>query len=192
MSDWSVCVSNMPSGKQSSLNKPVWITEDWIWFRYWNNNCDSWACEVRNDLRRVPIKGRLLLEIRYHYLIYYSKCIYLVCYEPLNLQLEQYYCFRFGLLISTSLHRLNFPPSVFSHCFLISFCRQAKIESIPIESTEDCAKAIVDSACRGDRYLVEPSWVGILFLFKLLCPEVLEWCLHWLLSSAPRNLKKAA
>ncbi|KAL9372876.1 hypothetical protein Peur_035120 [Populus x canadensis] len=69
---------------------------------------------------------------------------------------------------------------------------KAKIESIPIESTEDCAKAIVDSACRGDRDLVEPSWVGILFLFKLLCPEVLEWCLHWLFSSAPRNLKKAA
>ncbi|KAG6754230.1 hypothetical protein POTOM_042250 [Populus tomentosa] len=70
---------------------------------------------------------------------------------------------------------------------------KAKVESLPVESTEDCAKAVVDSACRGDRYLVEPSWVGIVFLFKLLCPEVLEWCLHGLLfSSAPRNLKKAA
>ncbi|CAK7336759.1 unnamed protein product [Dovyalis caffra] len=35
---------------------------------------------------------------------------------------------------------------------------KAKFQSIPIESAEECAKAIVDSACRGDRYLTEPSW----------------------------------
>ncbi|KAJ6358660.1 hypothetical protein OIU76_000390 [Salix suchowensis] len=69
---------------------------------------------------------------------------------------------------------------------------KAKLQSIPIESTEDCAKAIVDSACRGDRYLVEPSWVWILFLVKVLFPEVLEWCLHWLFFSTPRNSRKAA
>ncbi|KAJ6418055.1 hypothetical protein OIU84_001442 [Salix udensis] len=70
--------------------------------------------------------------------------------------------------------------------------RLKALQSIPIESTEDCAKAIVDSACRGDRYLVEPSWVWILFLVKVLFPEVLEWCLHWLFFSAPRNSRKAA
>uniref|UniRef100_A0A6N2MF76 Uncharacterized protein n=1 Tax=Salix viminalis TaxID=40686 RepID=A0A6N2MF76_SALVM len=70
--------------------------------------------------------------------------------------------------------------------------RSKALQSIPIESTEDCAKAIVDSACRGDRYLVEPSWVWILFLVKVLFPEVLEWCLHWLFFSTPRNSRKAA
>jgi hypothetical protein len=49
------------------------------------------------------------------------------------------------------------------------------------ESTERCAKAIVDSACRGDRYLVEPSWARITFLMKVLCPEVLEWWFHRIL-----------
>jgi len=49
------------------------------------------------------------------------------------------------------------------------------------ESTERCAKAIVDSACRGDRYLVEPSWARITFLIKVLCPEVLEWWFHRIL-----------
>ncbi|XP_061953060.1 11-beta-hydroxysteroid dehydrogenase A-like [Populus nigra] len=49
------------------------------------------------------------------------------------------------------------------------------------KSTERCAKAIVDSACRGDRYLVEPSWARISFLMKVLCPEVLEWWFHRIL-----------
>lgn len=45
-----------------------------------------------------------------------------------------------------------------------------------MESKEECAKQIVKSACRGDQYLVEPSWARVLFLFKALCPEVIEYC----------------
>ncbi|KAK7853244.1 11-beta-hydroxysteroid dehydrogenase-like 6 [Quercus suber] len=58
------------------------------------------------------------------------------------------------------------------------FLQQGKISWMPVESTERCAKAIVDSTCRGDMYLTVPSWMGWGFLTRLLCPEVLEWCLH--------------
>ncbi|KAE8705942.1 putative Hydroxysteroid dehydrogenase 2 [Hibiscus syriacus] len=42
------------------------------------------------------------------------------------------------------------------------------------ESAERCAKSIVASACRGDAYLTEPSWYSTLWLFKMLCPELLD------------------
>ncbi|XP_030938953.1 11-beta-hydroxysteroid dehydrogenase 1B-like [Quercus lobata] len=55
---------------------------------------------------------------------------------------------------------------------------KAKATWIPAKSTEGCAKAIVASACRGDMYLTDPSWMKVLFWMKIMCPEVLEWCLH--------------
>ncbi|XP_038893819.1 11-beta-hydroxysteroid dehydrogenase A-like isoform X1 [Benincasa hispida] len=54
--------------------------------------------------------------------------------------------------------------------------RDALIGAIPVETVEACAKAIVRSACRGDRYLTEPSWYNGLYYLKVFCPEVLEWC----------------
>ncbi|KAJ6363323.1 hypothetical protein OIU78_003490 [Salix suchowensis] len=50
----------------------------------------------------------------------------------------------------------------------------------PLESTKRCAEAILKSTCRGDKYLTEPSWPGALFMFKLLCPELFEWLIHWI------------
>ncbi|KAL9338137.1 hypothetical protein Peur_069906 [Populus x canadensis] len=61
------------------------------------------------------------------------------------------------------------------------FLSKGQMDFVLAESTERCAKAIVDSACRGDRYLVEPSWARITFLMKVLCPEVLEWWFHRIL-----------
>ncbi|XP_023877752.1 11-beta-hydroxysteroid dehydrogenase A isoform X1 [Quercus suber] len=49
---------------------------------------------------------------------------------------------------------------------------------IPAKSTEGCAKAIVASACRGDMYLTEPSWMKVMFWMKNMFPEVLEWYSH--------------
>ncbi|XP_011033350.1 PREDICTED: 11-beta-hydroxysteroid dehydrogenase-like 4A [Populus euphratica] len=49
----------------------------------------------------------------------------------------------------------------------------------PIESTRQCAEAIVHSACRGDMYLTEPSWSSSLFMLKLLCPELFDWFYRW-------------
>jgi short-subunit dehydrogenase len=60
---------------------------------------------------------------------------------------------------------------------------------LPSETTEGCAKAIVASACRGDMYLTEPSWVNVLFWIKMLCPEALESCFHSILVKRPRTSK---
>ncbi|KAM7272678.1 hypothetical protein ACFE04_027341 [Oxalis oulophora] len=43
---------------------------------------------------------------------------------------------------------------------------------IKLEPVEDCVKAIVDSVCRGDAYLTEPSWYRLFFLIFTFCPEV--------------------
>lgn len=40
------------------------------------------------------------------------------------------------------------------------------------------AKAMVDAICRGERYVTEPSWYRVLYLYKFLCPEVMEWCFN--------------
>ncbi|KAI4343584.1 hypothetical protein L6164_010918 [Bauhinia variegata] len=50
--------------------------------------------------------------------------------------------------------------------------------SFPILSSASCAKAIVDSACRGDLYLMEPSWIRILVWIQMFCPALLEWWFH--------------
>ncbi|KAJ0051958.1 hypothetical protein Pint_01218 [Pistacia integerrima] len=65
---------------------------------------------------------------------------------------------------------------------------------IPMETKEECAKAIVKSACRGDKYLVEPSWVRVLFLFKAVCPEVIEYCnrLAFRVSRSRTSIRNAA
>ncbi|XVF54724.1 hypothetical protein PTKIN_Ptkin05aG0204100 [Pterospermum kingtungense] len=65
---------------------------------------------------------------------------------------------------------------------------KASIGWIPMESAEKCAKAIVKSACRGDKYLTEPYWVSSLYLLKVLCPELVEFCNHVLfITSSKRN-----
>ncbi|XP_010271121.1 PREDICTED: 11-beta-hydroxysteroid dehydrogenase-like 4A isoform X2 [Nelumbo nucifera] len=57
----------------------------------------------------------------------------------------------------------------------------------PVESTEDCARAIVDGVCRGDRYIIEPSWYRILLQFQFLCPELVEWFARSLYKTKPQD-----
>ncbi|KAG8487974.1 hypothetical protein CXB51_018274 [Gossypium anomalum] len=51
---------------------------------------------------------------------------------------------------------------------------KAALGWIPMESAEKCGKAIVKSACRGDKYVVEPSWVNSLFALKVMCPDLVR------------------
>ncbi|GFZ03911.1 hydroxysteroid dehydrogenase 3 [Actinidia rufa] len=51
---------------------------------------------------------------------------------------------------------------------------KGKLGLIPAESVEGCAKATLNSICRGDRYLIEPAWVKMFYLWNLLCPEVIQ------------------
>ena len=49
------------------------------------------------------------------------------------------------------------------------------MSAIPVGSVSGCAQAIVNSACRGDRYLTQPSWFSVTYLSKVFFPEVIEW-----------------
>lgn len=57
---------------------------------------------------------------------------------------------------------------------------QVHVSLMPLESAEKCTKAIVDSACRGEKYLTVPSWTEALALWKVFCPEIID-SLNWLL-----------
>ncbi|XP_004309297.1 PREDICTED: uncharacterized protein LOC101306394, partial [Fragaria vesca subsp. vesca] len=58
------------------------------------------------------------------------------------------------------------------------FQSQVNSDMIPSQSTEVCAKAIVDSACRGDMDLTEPSWIRFAFWLRVYCPQLLESITH--------------
>ncbi|XVF08667.1 hypothetical protein REPUB_Repub07fG0022500 [Reevesia pubescens] len=53
--------------------------------------------------------------------------------------------------------------------------RDVQVSAIPVLSVGECARAIVNSTCRGDRYLTQPSWFSVTYLWKLFFPEVIEW-----------------
>ncbi|KAL3535069.1 hypothetical protein ACH5RR_003530 [Cinchona calisaya] len=51
-------------------------------------------------------------------------------------------------------------------------------DQLPIMSSNDCAKAFVDSVCRKERYVTVPKWFKVFFLLNTLCPEIIEWANH--------------
>lgn len=57
---------------------------------------------------------------------------------------------------------------------------QANLYWAPMVSTEDCVKTVLDSIRRGDEYLTVPRWMGIFFMWKTLCPEMLKWITRFL------------
>ncbi|CAN0906011.1 11-beta-hydroxysteroid dehydrogenase-like 6 [Linum grandiflorum] len=63
--------------------------------------------------------------------------------------------------------------------------RDVQVSVLPLESTAECAKAIVNSACRGDKYLIEPEWYRSLFWYKAFCPDVIEWSNRFYLLPSP-------
>lgn len=44
-----------------------------------------------------------------------------------------------------------------------------------MERVERGAKAIVNGACCGEKYLTEPSWFRTTFYWRVFCPEILDW-----------------
>ncbi|KAJ4728821.1 11-beta-hydroxysteroid dehydrogenase [Melia azedarach] len=63
--------------------------------------------------------------------------------------------------------------------------KNVQISLMPLQSTEDCVKAIVNSACRGDKYLTQPSWVRVTYFLKVFWPEMIDWLNRILLMSEP-------
>lgn len=57
--------------------------------------------------------------------------------------------------------------------------RDIEVGITPVLKVDDCAKAIVNGACRGERYVTVPSWFKVTYWWKVFCPEFVEWFL-WL------------
>ncbi|PON77242.1 Short-chain dehydrogenase/reductase [Parasponia andersonii] len=70
------------------------------------------------------------------------------------------------------------------------FWSKSQIKGIPVESAERCAKAIVESVCRGDMYLTEPSWCRVGFWFKVFFPQLVQKCFHLTLIHSPWTSRK--
>lgn len=70
--------------------------------------------------------------------------------------------------------------------------RDVEMSAIPMESAEGCAKAILKSACRGDRYLATPSWISSALPLKILCPEVLDWFNRMMFITGPKKSQREA
>ncbi|RDX63265.1 11-beta-hydroxysteroid dehydrogenase 1B, partial [Mucuna pruriens] len=52
---------------------------------------------------------------------------------------------------------------------------EASLGIFPMGSACECGRAIVESACKGDMYVINPSWVKVLFPWKVLYPELVDW-----------------
>ncbi|KAL6011655.1 hypothetical protein ACLOJK_002103 [Asimina triloba] len=57
--------------------------------------------------------------------------------------------------------------------------RDFLIGPLPTGGGEECAKAIVDGACRGERYVTWPAWYRATSLLMFLIPELVEWFFHY-------------
>ncbi|XP_010270765.1 PREDICTED: 11-beta-hydroxysteroid dehydrogenase 1B-like isoform X2 [Nelumbo nucifera] len=49
------------------------------------------------------------------------------------------------------------------------------VGKFPIRRVGVCAEAIVNGACCGERYVIEPSWYKMFINFQFFCPEIVEW-----------------
>ncbi|KAB1217490.1 11-beta-hydroxysteroid dehydrogenase 1B [Morella rubra] len=70
--------------------------------------------------------------------------------------------------------------------------RDVQVSAIPVETVRSCARAIVNSACRGERYLTEPPWFKVTYFWKVFCPEVLECCYRVMYMNRPGTPDKEA
>ncbi|KAK9684312.1 hypothetical protein RND81_10G201400 [Saponaria officinalis] len=52
--------------------------------------------------------------------------------------------------------------------------RDVQVSLLPMGTTERCAKAVVNSACRGQRYVTTPAWYGVSYWWKVFWPELVE------------------
>jgi len=61
------------------------------------------------------------------------------------------------------------------------------MERIPMGSASTCAKAIVEGACRGDMYVTDPSWWKVLFPWKVLHSQLVDWACNFIAGPSPKK-----
>ncbi|CAK9183531.1 unnamed protein product [Ilex paraguariensis] len=84
------------------------------------------------------------------------------------------------VVVDQEMRDVSFSPSIC--CFSISY---GSLSIMPVAAAEACAKAIVNSACRGDRYVTHPAWFSVTFLWKVFCPEVMDLFFRLLYNPRP-------
>ncbi|GMI76686.1 hydroxysteroid dehydrogenase 6 [Hibiscus trionum] len=70
--------------------------------------------------------------------------------------------------------------------------RDVLVNVMPVESAERCAKAIVESACRGDKYLTVPSWMHTTVVWRVFLPEMMDWWEGFMLMSGTGSSSRDA
>ncbi|EEF51747.1 11-beta-hydroxysteroid dehydrogenase A [Ricinus communis] len=68
--------------------------------------------------------------------------------------------------------------------------RDVQVSAIPVQAVTECARSIVNSARRGDKYLTEPKWFRMTWIWKVFCPDAIEW--NYRLSYLPGEGEPAA
>ncbi|KAM7273491.1 hypothetical protein ACFE04_028155 [Oxalis oulophora] len=63
--------------------------------------------------------------------------------------------------------------------------RDVQVGAFPVASTSKCAKAIVNAACRGDKYVTVPGWFKMSYYWKVFCPDLLDWSFRLLYITRP-------
>ncbi|CAK9171923.1 unnamed protein product [Ilex paraguariensis] len=93
---------------------------------------------------------------------------------------------RGKIVVNSSISAWLHPPTVSfyvaSKAALISFYEAMRVElapeitisMVPMMNCSTCAKSIVEAACQGQRYVIEPKWFSVLIMLKTLCPELVE------------------
>ncbi|KAF5792998.1 putative oxidoreductase [Helianthus annuus] len=56
--------------------------------------------------------------------------------------------------------------------------RDMQVNLSPVAKVEGTARAIVKQALRGERYVTEPAWMRMSYVWKVLWPEAVEWMNH--------------
>ncbi|KAH9611699.1 hypothetical protein KSS87_016070 [Heliosperma pusillum] len=49
-----------------------------------------------------------------------------------------------------------------------------QVSLFPMETTERCAKVVINSACRGQRYVTTPAWYRVSYWWLVFWPELVE------------------
>lgn len=70
--------------------------------------------------------------------------------------------------------------------------RDVLVGIVPVMKVEDCAKTIVNGACRGERYITVPAWFMFTYLWKVFCPEIVEWFMRLFYLTGLGNLPEDA
>ncbi|KAK7318297.1 hypothetical protein RJT34_02996 [Clitoria ternatea] len=79
------------------------------------------------------------------------------------------------------------PGFVKTDLALMAYKNEANLRKIPMGSALECAKDIVESACRGDLYVTNPSWVKVLFPWKVLYPQLVDSAIRFLFGLYPKK-----